>query len=144
MTRAWRWLAAEGGATAAEFAIILPAFLLVIFGSMEFGRYLWTANVLQQTAIQTARCMGVRQTQCASAGAYSGSNSLAYGQEVAAGYGLTLASANFTLSNSATCAGVSGFSQVTVNYTFTTLVPLIKALAGGMPIAANACFPNRS
>jgi Flp pilus assembly protein TadG len=132
------------GATAVEFAMLIPVFLLLLFGCIEFARYLWTANVLQQTAIQTARCMGVRQTQCASGGAYSSVNSLSYGEAVAAGYGLALPGADFALTNNVSCAGVPGFSQVKVSYTFTTLVPMIQAFAGGLPMTVSACFPNRS
>jgi Flp pilus assembly protein TadG len=144
VTRRARRLADAGGATAAEFALVVPMFLLVIFGIFEFGQYLWTSSVLQQTAVQTARCMGVLQSQCASGGLYSSANSASYGQTVAAGYGLGLAGSNFALSRSASCAGVSGFSQVTVSYRFYAVVPVVTAMVGGVPMTATACFPNRS
>jgi Flp pilus assembly protein TadG len=137
-------LDAEGGASAVEFAILTPLLLLVIFGILEFGQYLWTSSVMQQTAVQTARCMGVLQSQCASSGVYSSSSSQSYGQTVAAGYGLALSTSNFTLSNSANCAGVTGFSQVTVTYRFYAAVPVVTAMLGGLPLTATACFPNRS
>jgi Flp pilus assembly protein TadG len=145
VTRRTRRLVEDaGGASAVEFAIVVPMFLLVIFGIVEFGQYLWTSSVLQQTAVQTARCMGVLQSQCASAGVYSSSNSTGYGQTVAAGYGLGLANSNFTLSRAASCAGVTGFSQVTVSYRFYAVVPVVTAMMGGVPMTATACFPNRS
>lgn len=134
----------EGGATAAEFAMVVPMLVAVILGIIEFGQYLWTSSVLQQTAVQTARCMGVMQSQCASSGVYSSTSSLSYGELVAAGYGLTLTGSNFTLSKTASCAGVTGFSQVTIAYRFYALVPLVSAMVGGMPMTATACFPNRS
>jgi Flp pilus assembly protein TadG len=144
MRRARRLLDAQGGGSAVEFAMLIPLLLLVIFGILEFGQYLWTSSVMQQTAVQTARCMGVLQSQCASSGVYSSSNSQSYGQTVAAGYGLALATSNFTLSKSASCAGVTGFSQVTVTYRFYASVPVVTAMLGGLPLTATACFPNRS
>ncbi len=139
-----RRLGDESGASAVEFAMVVPMLVFVILGILEFGQYLWTSSILQQTAVQTARCMGVLQSQCASGGVYSSSGSLGYGQTVAAGYGLGLGGSNFTLSNNANCAGVSGFSQVTVSYRFFAMVPVVTAMVGGLPLTATACFPNRS
>jgi Flp pilus assembly protein TadG len=132
----------RSGASAVEFALVIGPFLLVLFGVIEFGRMLWTLNALQETAIAGARCMGVRNTSCASSGAYSSSSSTTYIKGVAAGWGVTLANANVTLNNSTSCAGVSGFSQVTLTYTFQTVIPYITSLVGD-PMSVNACFPNQ-
>jgi hypothetical protein len=49
------------------------------------------------------------------------------------------------LSNTATCGGASGFSQVTITYNFTTLAPaLLTSLVNGFSVPATACFPNNS
>jgi Flp pilus assembly protein TadG len=50
-----RWRAATSGATAIEFAIVLPVFLAVIMGIMEFGRMFWVQSTLQHSVEQTAR-----------------------------------------------------------------------------------------
>ena len=57
-------------------------------------------------------------------------SSTTYIKGVASGWGVTLANANVTLNNSTTCAGVSGFSQVTITYTFQTVIPYITSLVG--------------
>lgn len=134
--------AALGGATAVEFALVVGPLLLLLFGVVEVGRLLWTVNAAQETAIAGARCMGVLNTSCASGGVYSATSTSSYVRQVASGWGLSLTSANVTLNNSASCAGVAGFSQVTITYSFQSVVPLITTLTGN-PLTATACFPNQ-
>lgn len=43
------------GTAAVEFAILVPIFLLFIFGIFEFGRMFWTQNTLQFAADETGR-----------------------------------------------------------------------------------------
>lgn len=132
----------RSGGAAVEFGLIIGPLLLLLFGLVEFGRMLWTLNALQETAIAGARCMGVLSSSCASAGAYSATNASTYVQTLASTWGVTLAGSNISLNNAATCAGVSGFSQVSITYTFQTFVPLISSLLSD-PLTATACFPNQ-
>lgn len=55
------------GASAVEFAIILPMLLMLVFGVMEFGRALWTQNALHYSVEQAARCATVDTTTCGTA-----------------------------------------------------------------------------
>jgi Flp pilus assembly protein TadG len=137
----WR---ARRGATAVEFALVVGPMILVLMGISEFGRFFWTGQSLQRTAARAARCMGLLQSDCAVASAYSASATTSYVQAQALGYGVSLTSAMIVPANPTTCAGVSGFSTLQINYTFTTLVPtLIPSLAAGVPLTAKACFPNQ-
>ncbi len=137
-------------ATMLEFAIIAVPFLLLSLGTIEFGRAIWTREVLQVAAFQGARCMGVRASACSSNGAYDSGNTTSYIQSVATGWGVTLTSDQLTLNSNATsgnCSGVtgSGLSEVTIRYTFQTVVPgLLTMLSGGAAMRGHACFPNQS
>jgi Flp pilus assembly protein TadG len=143
--RARSFSRAEGGATAVEFAIVVGPLLLLMFGTLEFGRLLWTREALQSAAIAGARCMGILQTSCTTSGAYSSSKSADYVIAEASALKVKITSTNVTTTNTATCAGVSGFSQVTISYTFQTALPyFLKALTGGVPLSATACFPNQA
>jgi Flp pilus assembly protein TadG len=53
--RVRRLLAHQGGASAAEFALVLPLLILTLFGIIDGGRYMWTINRLEKAAQ-----MGVR------------------------------------------------------------------------------------
>jgi Flp pilus assembly protein TadG len=133
-----------GGGAAVEFSLVMMALFLVLFGITEMAWYMWTANALQQTAIQAARCMGVLNSSCASGGAYSSTNTNSFVRSVASTYGITVPTAGITLSTVATCGGASGFSQVTINYTFTTVVPNLVTGLSSVPLTESSCFPNQS
>ena len=137
-----RFAAAASGATAVEFGILAVPFLMIVCGTMEFGRVMWTREALEQTAITGARCMGLSQSSCGMGGVYSAGMTQNYVIAQATQWGVTLTSDNIMLDNSATCGGVAGFSQVKLAYTFKTVLPqLINALANA-DLKAVACFPT--
>lgn len=134
---------AEGGNVAIEFALVLPMFLALVFGTVEYGRLLWTREALQETATVGARCMALSNSACASGGSYNAADTTSYIQRVARNWGLTIPNANITLTPNATCGGTTGFSEVSITTTFTSVVPRIVLLpAGGVSLNATACYPN--
>lgn len=136
-----RFAAGRGGAAAVEFAIVAVPFFLLIFGIFEFGRALWDHNALQQTAIAAARCEGISQGSLASTAACNGTTASAYAQQVASAWGMTIPTSGVTVTANTTCGGVSGFSQVSLSYTFTTAVPAMLGMLNSIPLTATACFP---
>jgi hypothetical protein len=119
--------------------------VLIVVGFAEFGRLVWTSEVLQEAASEGARCMGLRASSCAAGGAYSAANTTAYVVSKATAGGVVITPATVSLSNATACGGAAGFSQVSINYNFTTVAPgLIAVLANGFTVSASACFPNNS
>ncbi len=140
-----RLLRDRSGATALEFALLGSALMLLSLGILEYGRLSWTREALQAVAINGARCMGVQAASCASAGVYSASTTMAFLTQQASVWDITLTNNSYVLNRSASCGGISGFSQVTISYTFTTLVPLLlTSMGAGVPLTVQACFPNQS
>lgn len=136
---------AEGGATVVEFALVFGPFAMLMFGTLEYGRMLWAREALQSTANAGARCMGVVQLECATGGSYDAGEAMSYVLGQGASLYVSLAESDVTLDRDATCAGVSGFSQVSIDYTFTTALPvLFGSLSAGVPVTATACFPNQT
>jgi Flp pilus assembly protein TadG len=136
---------ARDGASAVEFALVAPMFLALVCGIAEYGRLYWTIEALQRTAISGARCMGILQSGCASAGSFSSANTQTYVQGIGAQWGLSIPTAGITLNQTATCGTVAGLSQVSLSYTFTSVVPLIVHLSrSGTTLTATACFPNNT
>jgi Flp pilus assembly protein TadG len=131
------------GTAAIEFAFLAIPFFALIFGTIEYARLLWASQALQETATAAARCMAIGQSSCSSNGTFSASKTQTYIQQTAAQWGLTIPTANIALSSSATCGGVTGYSQATLSYTFNSVVPALVLLpAGGKSLSASACFPN--
>jgi len=141
-----KFLGDRRGAAAVEFALVIVPLLLFVFGTIEFSRLLWTRQSMQSLAISAARCVGILQPSCTSGTAYNEANTKSYIIARAAGFGVPLSTSNITITTTATVAEcrVTGFSKVTINYTFTSIAPkLITALAASKNLTTSACFPNQ-
>lgn len=134
---------ARQATTGVEFAICALAMALIIVGFMEFGRLVWAFEALQVTVSEGARCMGLVSNACASSGAYNAANTTNYVVSLAAARGVVITPAVVVLNNAAACGGAGGFSEVTINYRFVTVAPLLlTSLENGFTVSTSACFPN--
>ena len=65
-----RWSAAVSGcrkgATAVEFALVVPVFLVMVMGVVEVGRVLWIKATMQHAVEQTTRYFMVNNAACVS------------------------------------------------------------------------------
>jgi hypothetical protein len=77
-----------------------------------------------------------------SGGVYSSSHTQTFVQTEAGKWGVTLPTSDITPNNNATCGGTSGFSEVTIASSFTSLVPRLILLGGAVSLNASACYPN--
>ena len=122
-------LADESGATAVEFALTAPIFIMLLFGIIECGLALWTQFGLQYGTEAAARCASIDTTTCSSASAtasYAASNAL----------GLTVPASTFT----ATTPSCGNLVQASYVYTFLTSyfgTPRVT-------LTAQSCFPAQT
>ncbi|HEY5046449.1 MAG TPA: TadE/TadG family type IV pilus assembly protein [Rhizomicrobium sp.] len=136
---------AHDGTAAIEFAIVAVPLLMLALGIFEFARIYWTQEALQESATAGARCVGILQSSCASGGVYSSGNAASYVETVASGWGITVPGADVTITNAATCGGVSGFSQVSINFTYVALgASILPASLKGKLLQVQSCYPNNS
>lgn len=111
------------GATAAEFALVVPIFIAMVFGSIELGRFMWLRNSIQ-TAVETAaRCSALKNASCTTVPATQ-----AFAAQAA--MGASVPATSFTVTDEA-CGRV-----VTASYVFTPITPLVPLNA---TINARAC-----
>jgi Flp pilus assembly pilin Flp len=67
--RLWRRFAADrGGASAVEFAIILPVFILLVLGSISLAMLTFSISSLNYAVEDAARCAAVNKVLCSSPG----------------------------------------------------------------------------
>jgi Flp pilus assembly protein TadG len=112
-----------------QFAMILPAFLLLLFGTFEFGRLLWLQNAMHFAVEQAARCAVVNSTLCG-----SNSTTASYAASVS---GANIPSSAFTLDTTKTTC-TYGYI-VTGDYTIALMIPYFRVSHRMM---AQSCFPN--
>ena len=127
---------------AVEFALVSLMMLMWIFGIMEVARAFWTYQIIQEVAIQGARCMGILSSSCASGGAFNSGSAKNYMVELAANLGLTLPSTDIVATRPTACANTAGFSSVTISYNFTTNVPVLVPSLSSVMLNASSCFFN--
>ncbi|MCX7307582.1 MAG: pilus assembly protein [Afipia sp.] len=104
-----KFRAEDGGASAVEFAMILPSFLMIVFGILMFGSYLAVVHGVQQLAAEAARSSvaGLSETERSSlANAYVTGNVNSY----------PLITASRVTVNAATSPSDTNVFLVTVNY----------------------------
>lgn len=119
--------AARRGAAALEFALIVPAFVLLCVGLMETGRVLWTQNSLLRAVQAAARCGAVDRIRCPTPESV---------RNFAAAQALELDAPSTAFTADVTACG----SRVTAALPYAPLSTIVPALA--MTIRAEACFPR--
>ncbi len=126
----WRNLLRSRGSTAIEYAIILPAVLLFIFGLIDIGRLLWNYSALNRATEAAARCAAINTTTC---GTTAQIQSFAASQA----WGLDIAASAFTVAT-VTCG-----KQVSGAYTFVFVIPGVGTALplGSVALSAVACYP---
>src|SRR5215469_15634386 len=85
----------ERGASALEFALLLPFFVPLVFGIIQFGELFWTQTALQHAVDMAAPCATINATACGTPSAtqtYAGTQA----------YGLTFPTGTF-VAKAATC-----------------------------------------
>jgi len=137
-----RFTRSEEGASAAEFALILPVFLLFVFGLIEFGMLLFTTNQLHWTAEQAARCSSVSMS-CKlngnATGAVTNTTVGNYAKSVYKG----LAGPTFTYDTNGGCSR-TGASNTNSGHRVTASANFKLNLGvyyRSIPLTADACFP---
>lgn len=113
----------ERGATAVEFALVAPVFLLFVLGIMDLGRLFYIKNIMQYAVEQAARHAMVNPTITQTALETFAENQAA-----------TLFS-DITFSADAPGTDVAGgvtYRTITADYTFSYMLPLMPA--GDVPL----------
>ena len=116
--------------TSIEFALTAPLFILIIFGLLQFGLWIWAQFALQHATAMAARCASINTTTCGST-----SQIQTYAAQQALGLNVSPSIFEFNQPSKPPCG-----NQVTANYIFPAFAPAL-----GLPsltLTAQACFPS--
>ena len=113
----------ERGAVAAEFALLLPLLLIILFGIIDFGMMMYSREIVTNAAREGARA-GIVQGPPKR----TGGEILAIVDNYLTGTGVNPADVNFTTAG----AGPTNPYTLTVGgtYNYNFLVPVIPVLVG--------------
>ena len=123
------------GATAVEFALILPPLLALIFFVIEGNRMLWTKQAIHEAASNAARCMAVGHAPCDTTDGVR-----AFASERAGKWAVKLPVDAIKAQSNQTCDGETGMNRIDIDFEFKSPV---AGLLPGFPkrLTAEACFP---
>lgn len=136
MTGPYRFFHDSRGATAVEFALVLPLLIAMIVLVIEGNRLLWTRQAIQEAASNTARCMAIDSKACGTQ-----EDARHYGQQRAARMGIRIETSSVSITGPQECNGTQDMNRVVIDIPFTSPVGgLIPALPKRLD--AEACFPS--
>lgn len=127
------------GATAVEFALVVGPLLLLLVGTIEVGRLMWSGHALDEVAINTARCMGIYAPGCAVAEEIRPDLVATHVVEAARSWGIVVVPNNINLSTDTGCAVNTGFLRVALSIRFVSVLPGLS----GTQLTSEACFPSQ-
>lgn len=97
------------GQALVEFSLVFPIFMLVVFGIIDVGRYVYVTNAFNQAAREAARYGSVEQWQYGCPSSVGTQNRLTCTQQVASDR-MAAAPAYFTVSATCTTDGTTSVS----------------------------------
>lgn len=125
-----RFMRDEQGLAAVEFAVLAPAFIMLLVGTMTMSILLFTSTSLHFATAEAARCASVRTTVCTDA-----SSTVTY---AAAHYYGSARAAAFTCTGRV-CGGTAACGNRVVG---TVTMTLDVGLASySTPLSSTACYP---
>ncbi len=133
-----RFVRSEAGASATEFALVAPVFLMFLFLILDGGRIMFTKQALNELASATARCAAIKATGCTTV---SATQNWAAARGVARSM-LSITAANVTVVQSTTCNGQSNMATAAISMTYKKgALTLLPQSVIPSTLTSNACFP---
>lgn len=138
ITRAFHaWLADLRGAVAIEFAAIAVPLMLLLGGTIETSRFVWTRLALQDAAMAGARCLGLQVSPCYFDGAMDSAKTVELVLQQAADWAVSIPAEAVTPEAGADCLDTLDFARLEIRFRFTSVIaPFTDTW-----IDVDACFP---
>lgn len=122
---------------AIEFAAIALPLMLILGGSMEVSRFIWTRLALQDAASTGARCLGLRLAPCATDGNMDTGGTIGFVKDQAQQWAIAISDQSVTPDASAACHGIADFARIAIRHRLTSVLVVLPDTW----IEVEACFP---
>ena len=137
------------GQALVEFALVLPVFLLIVFGVLDAGRLIVTYNTVSNAARNAARVAIVNQSTAGTSTCDTTSpTAWSVGCAVASGVGATILPADVTVTyrdptDTGPCASmaIGCIAVVTVSGQWRPITPIIGQILGPMSVSSTSKIP---
>lgn len=127
----------QAGAVAIEFAFIALPLMLLLGGSIEIGRYVWTRLAVQDAASTGARCLGLQLAPCVGTEGMDQNGTVSLVQEQGTAWAIVIPDSSITAEETGACQGVDDFAKIGIRHRFTYVLPILPDTW----IDVEACFP---
>ena len=129
------------GTTTLEFAIVAVPLMLLLFGTIEFGRMMWTLQAMQLAGDQTARCVAIGASACAVPTSYAATTAQGLGAVGLAASGVAVATQTAS-SSPAVCALTGSNTATLITLTLVFSSPVVALIPGiNQTLTTHSCYP---
>ncbi|WP_292286144.1 TadE/TadG family type IV pilus assembly protein [Marivita sp.] len=131
------FLSNRGGAVAIEFAAIALPLMLLLGGSIEVSRFIWTRVALQDSASTGARCLGLRLAPCATDGKMDTGGTVHFVQQQASEWAIDISDQSVTPDATSGCENTPDFARIGIRHRLTSILIVLPDTW----VEVEACFP---
>lgn len=127
----------QQGAVAIEFAFLALPLMLLLGGTAEIGRYVWTRLAVQDAASTGARCLGLQRDPCFTAETVDLAGTLGVVRDQGSDWAINIPEDAITAEQTGACKGVDDFAKIGIRQQFTFVLAILPETW----IDVEACFP---
>ena len=132
----------DRGQTMAEFALILPVFILVLVGIIDLGRAVYASSTIQNAAREAVR-VGIVDQNATVIEAEAIQHAVALGID-GADVDINFLQPDYTSGTCATTPDVGCIVEVEVRYAYTAATPLLGNIVGTINMSGSSRQPIES
>lgn len=133
----------RGATTTLEFAFAAPVLMVMLFGCLEYGRMLWTWQALQLASDQTARCVAIGASACATPASFAIAAASGLGASGLAAAAVLIDNKPPAVSNASACnPPPGGNTEVRVRLSLVFTSPAAGLIPGlNQTLNTTSCYP---
>jgi Flp pilus assembly protein TadG len=116
--------------------------MVMLFACLEYGRMFWTWQALQLASDQTARCVAIASSACATPSAFAIATASGLGASGLLASAVLIDNKPPTITNAVACSPPAGNSQVRVRLSLSFTSPAVTLIPSlNQMLTTTSCYP---